>query len=150
MINDRADVCLISRADGVHLRSDGIPPSAARKILGPKKIIGVSCHSLQEVLFAESDGADFATLGPLYDTPSKRSWGAPLGLSLFQSIAEKVNIPVYGLGGIGLEQVQDVMLAGAHGIAMISAISTSPSVKESVEKILTQIKIAKMDRRYRR
>jgi thiamine-phosphate pyrophosphorylase len=145
-INERADVCLASGADGVHLRSDSIPPSAVRKILGVKRLIGVSCHSLEELRFAESEGADFATLGPLFFTPSKQKWGMPMGLGLFQTLIEKVKIPVYGLGGVGLEQVRDVMRAGASGVAMISAISTSRDVKETTENVLAEIYRTKIHR----
>jgi thiamine-phosphate pyrophosphorylase len=145
-INDRADVCLASGADGVHLRSDSIPPSAVRKIIGVKRLIGVSCHSLEELQFAESEGADFATLGPLFFTPSKQKWGRPMGLTRFKMMIEKVKMPVYGLGGVGLEQIPDVIRAGAYGVAMISAISTSRDVKETTEKVLAEIHQTKFPR----
>jgi thiamine-phosphate pyrophosphorylase len=143
LINDRADVCLSVGADGVHLRSDSLPPSAVRKMIGPNRLIGVSCHSLGEASFAEAEGADFITLGPLFFTPSKSKMGTPLGLVLFKSIVEKVKIPVFGLGGIQLSHLPGVMEAGAGGIALISAILTAPSVKETTRDFLTRIKSSK-------
>ncbi len=143
LVNDRIDVCLTVRADGVHLRSDSIPPSAARGILGKKKIIGVSCHSLEEVLFAEKEGADFVTLGPLFSTPSKQGLGNPMGLALFQSIIAKIKVPVFALGGIRLEHVQSAIKAGAHGIALISAILTSVDVKKGAESFIEKIQASK-------
>lgn len=145
LINDRIDVCLTVGADGVHLRSDSIPPSAARGILGEKKIIGVSCHSLEEVLLAEKEGADYATLGPLFFTPSKQGLGEPMGLDRFQSIVSKVKIPVFALGGIRLEHVQSAIRAGAHGVALISAILTSTDVKKEAEKFIEEIRASKKE-----
>jgi thiamine-phosphate pyrophosphorylase len=145
-INDRVDVCLTTGADGVHLRSDSMPPSAARKILGKKKMIGVSCHNLSEVLFAEEEGADFVTLGPLLFTPSKQGFGDPLGFELFQSIAERAKIPVFALGGVRLEHVQSAIRAGAYGIAVISAILSVPEVKKVTEELLRELRKIKSGR----
>lgn len=139
-INGRLDVCLTSDADGIHLQSDGIPPSAARKILGKKKMIGVSCHTLNEVLYAEKEGADFVTLGPLFYTSSKQAFGDPMGLPLFQSIVKQVKIPVYALGGLRLHLVQDALKAGASGIALISAISTAPDVRQCAENFVREVR----------
>src|SRR6476646_7194148 len=74
-INDRVDLVMALGADGVHLRCDSMPVQAARRVLGPNRLIGMSAHSVGEVLKAEADGADFAVLGPIYDTPSKRRYG---------------------------------------------------------------------------
>ena len=142
-INDRLDVCLSAGADGVHLRADSFSPSVARRILGPQKLIGVSCHSLEEALSAEKEGGDFITLGPLYFTPSKQAMGEPIGLPLFQSILEKVKIPVFALGGIQLARVEETLRAGASGVALISAVLNAPDVCEATRNFLAQIRRTK-------
>ncbi|MBI1821330.1 MAG: thiamine phosphate synthase [Nitrospirae bacterium] len=139
-INDRMDVCLSVGADGVHLRSDSLSPSVARRILGPERLIGVSCHSLEEALFSEEKGADFITLGPLYFTPSKQKMGEPLGLALFKSIVEKVKIPVFALGGITVNRVEEILHAGASGVACVSAVLNAPRVREAAQEFLAQIR----------
>lgn len=136
-INERADVCLAVDADGVHLRSDGLPPPEARKILGPQKLIGVSCHTLEEAERAEAGKADFITLGPVYATPSKAGLGEPIGLSLFQSVAGKIAIPAFALGGIGPGQAGEVMRYGAKGIAVISALMSAPDPEKEARTLFS-------------
>ncbi|MHB8483732.1 MAG: thiamine phosphate synthase [Nitrospiria bacterium] len=143
LINDRLDVCLSVGADGVHLRSDSFSPSVARRILGPQKLIGVSCHSFEEALLAEKEGGDFITLGPLYITPSKQAMGEPLGLPLFQSILEKIKIPVFALGGLQLSRVEETLRAGASGVALISAVLNAPDVCRETQRFLAQIQRTK-------
>ncbi len=140
LINDRMDVCLSVGADGVHLRSDSLSPSVARRILGPERLIGISCHSLEDALFAEEKGADFITLGPLYFTPSKQKMGEPLGLNVFKSIVEKIKIPVFALGGINLNRVEEILRAGASGVAGISAVLNVPGVCEAAQEFLARIR----------
>ena len=134
------DVCLSVGADGVHLRSDSLSPSVARRILGPERLIGISCHSLEDALFAEEKGADFITLGPLYFTPSKQKMGEPLGLNVFKSIVEKIKIPVFALGGINLNRVEEILRAGASGVAGISAVLNVPGVCEAAQEFLARIR----------
>ncbi|HET9553535.1 MAG TPA: thiamine phosphate synthase, partial [Anaeromyxobacteraceae bacterium] len=79
LVNDRLDVALAAGADGVHLPSAGVPPAEARRLLGPAALVGVSCHGESDVRRALEGGASFATFGPVWDTPSKRAYGAPVG-----------------------------------------------------------------------
>ncbi|MGB8932181.1 MAG: thiamine phosphate synthase, partial [Anaeromyxobacteraceae bacterium] len=80
VVNDRIDVALAAGADGVHLPSAGIPVAEARRLLGPEVLLGCSCHSLADVEAAIAGGASYATFSPIYDTPSKRQLGAPVGV----------------------------------------------------------------------
>ncbi len=77
LINERADIARDVRADGVHLQESGISVAAARKIIGPERLIGVSCHSLDSAKSAQKSGADFITFGPVFFTPSKAVYGKP-------------------------------------------------------------------------
>lgn len=124
-INDRADVALAVGADGVHLGSSGMPVPAVRRIIGGDMRIGVSVHSSGEVSRAAEEGADFITLGPIFETPSKMQYGAPLGTDLLRSAVEKKTVPVFAIGGIREDRIKEVMDAGADGIALISGILAS-------------------------
>lgn len=120
LINDRLDVALAAGADGVHLPSAGVPPEDARRLLGPAALVGVSCHSEADVRRAREGGASFATFGPVYDTPSKRPYGAPVGLAALR-VAARQGLPLVALGGIDAARAAEVRAAGAHGVAAIRA-----------------------------
>ncbi len=139
MINDRADIAVLSDADGVHLGQKSVSALDARILLGEGKLIGVSAHSLEEALAAEAEGADYITLGPVFHTPSKAAWGDPVGVGLLQKAVEKVSIPVYAIGGIREERLDAVLSAGAAGVAVISAILGQDDVKESAGRLLAAL-----------
>jgi thiamine-phosphate pyrophosphorylase len=120
IVNDRLDVALAAGADGVHLPSAGVPPAEARRLLGPGALVGVSCHSADDVRRARDAGADWATFGPVFDTPSKRRYGAPLGLAALGDAA-RLGLPVVALGGVEPGNVAAVRAAGARGVAAIRA-----------------------------
>lgn len=122
LINDRVDIALGVRADGVHLPQEGIPPSAVRKLVGPDLLIGASTHSLAEARDAETEGADFVVLGPVFETPSKLRYGPPVGIEALRQVARELSIPVFAIGGIDAGRVPEVLGAGAHGVAVISAL----------------------------
>jgi thiamine-phosphate pyrophosphorylase len=118
-INDRADVGL-ALGVGVHLRANSIDGGDARRLLGPKALIGCSAHGPEEVLAAT--GADFATIGPVFDTPSKRELGTPIGLEGITRAAAASPLPLFALGGIDLHTGRLALAAGAQGLAAIRAI----------------------------
>lgn len=120
VVNDRIDVALAAGADGVHLPSAGIPPADARRLLGREWLVGVSCHSSLDVARALAGGADFATFGPIFETPSKRPYGAPVGTERLAEAA-RLGLPLLGLGGVDLSNAAAVLEAGASGLAAIRA-----------------------------
>ena len=128
-INDRADVAVCVDADGVHLGHLGLPPYAVSKVIGDGRLIGVSAHSEAQSSAAAEQGADFITLGPVFDTPSKRSYGAPLGTALLRRAATTVSVPVFGIGGIKRENLTEVLSAKAAGVALISGILAEKDVR---------------------
>ncbi len=119
-MNDRLDIALALGLDGVHLPQASFKADDARRLLGPRRLIGVSCHSLAEVQEAKERGADYATFGPLFDTPSKREFGPPVGLGLLGR-AVSLELPLYGLGGVTSFNAAQVKRHGAHGVAVIGA-----------------------------
>ncbi len=122
LINGRVDVALAAGADGVHLGVGSIPPGEARRLLGPRALIGCSTHSAAEAAEAESGGADFVTFGPVYATPSKAAYGPPVGVDALRRVCAAARLPVFALGGIGPRNVGEVVAAGACGVAAISAV----------------------------
>lgn len=139
-VNDRVDLCLALDAEGVHLPSSGFPVTVAREILGGSKLIGVSCHSMEEVQRAEWEGADFALLGPVYDTPSKRAYGLPLGIDVFKKVRRSAAIPLFAIGGVDRSKLKEVIDAGADGVAVVSAILSSPDVYRECRQLIDEIK----------
>jgi thiamine-phosphate pyrophosphorylase len=119
-LNDRVDVALAAGADGVHLPSAGIPPGEARRLLPRGAVVGVSCHSRADVARALEGGADYATFGPVFDTPSKRAHGPPVGLAALRQAAE-VGLPLVALGGIDPARAPEVVAAGVRGLAVLRA-----------------------------
>jgi thiamine-phosphate pyrophosphorylase len=120
LVNDRLDVALAAGADGVHLPAAGVPAADARRLLGPAALVGVSCHSAAEVARARDGGASFATFSPIYDTPSKRAYGPPLGIAALREAA-RLGLPLVALGGVDAGRVAEVRAAGASGVAAIRA-----------------------------
>ena len=140
LINDRVDLVLATRASGVHLRADSMPVKEARKCLGAGYLIGKSVHSAEEVRRSEQEGADFVVLGPVYETPSKRQYGPPLGVRVIREASEHCTIPVYAIGGMTPARVENVMAAGAAGVAAVSSIFQAASPREAVTAYSTQLR----------
>lgn len=122
IINDRVDIAVASDADGVHLGQKDLPLREARKIIGKDKIIGISVNSVEEMKIAEIRGADYLGAGPIFPTGSKADLDPFLGIEGLRAIAQKTYLPVLAIGGIDHINTQDVIKAGADGIAVISAI----------------------------
>jgi len=137
LINDKIDVALAVGADGVHLGEHSQPTEVVRHSLGRKMLIGVSTHSSNEIQNACQKGADFVTFGPVYATPSKAVYGAPQGLQALAEACMQSPLPVFALGGITPERAAGVRAAGAHGIALISAIIASASPKSAAKAFST-------------
>jgi thiamine-phosphate pyrophosphorylase len=139
VINDRIDVALVLDGVGVHLRSNSLPVSVARRLLGEQRLLGISAHSLDEAMQAESQGADYVVLGPVYETPSKQAFGPPLGLERVEEVCRRVRIPVIGIGGVTPARARDVRRAGAFGVAVITAILGATDVESAAREMLEAV-----------
>ena len=139
-INDRVDIALSVNAEGVHLGNSSMPAHAAKRVAGGNLLIGTSVHSLEEAAKAEKDGADFITLGPVFETPSKMRYGKPLGTDILGLARDEVSIPVFAIGGIKTDRVDRVLQSGAYGIALISDVLTSNDIKTTTEEFLRLLK----------
>ncbi len=128
-INDRADIASMAGADGVHLTETSVQASEVKNNF-PELIVGVSTHSLEGACFAETQGADFITFSPIYETPSKTGYGPPQGLDLLRQVTRSVHLPVLALGGITLHRVPECLEHGAFGVAVVSDIWDSMDIKQ--------------------
>jgi len=138
LVNDHADIAAAVDADGVHLGQDDLPISAARKLLGKNKCIGISTHSPDEARSAEAEGADYIGFGPLFPTSTKDA-GRVQGIRNLAVIRSMVTVPVIAIGGISLANIREVLSNGADGAAVISALLTAPDLKIEAERMLRAI-----------
>ncbi len=122
IVNDRIDVAIAAEADGVHLGQDDFPIGLARKLLGEGPIIGASAATREEIETCIREGADYVGFGPIYPTGSKDDAGTVTGIDFLKQIVASTIVPVIAIGGIALKNADPVMAAGAHGIAVISAV----------------------------
>ncbi len=127
LVNDRADVAAAVDADGVHLGQDDLPVEAARRLLGPSKLIGVSTHSLAQAQEAWERGADYLGVGPVFPTTTKPEAEA-MGLSLVAQAAGGVGVPFVAIGGINPSNIREVLRAGARRVAVVRAVASAPDV----------------------
>ncbi len=147
VINDRVDVALAVKADGVHLGDEDMPAAEARRLLGESAIIGQTIHSVHEAeTFPISDADNFG-VGAVYATPSKQRDLPPIGPDGFGEIrralaARAPGKPVAGIAGITWENCQPVMAAGADGVAVISDIFMADDVEAATRRLATAIRTA--------
>ncbi len=108
IVNDRVDIALAIDADGVHLGQDDFPVNLARKVMGSEKLIGVSTHSLDQLLSAQKEDCDYIGLGPIYTTDSKPG-SRPIGIDYLKEINKSVELPCFAIGGINITNVNNVI-----------------------------------------
>ena len=142
IMNDRVDVAIAVDADGVHLGQDDMPFQEAKRILGPGKIIGLSTHSLEQAIEAQKLGADYIGVGPVYPTNSKADLSPIVGLDLVSRVSKNVTIPFVAIGGINKNNVEQVIKAGAPGIAVITAVTGAKDITGAAKELNDQIRKA--------
>ncbi len=140
LVNDRLDVALATLADGVHLRVNSLPAVEVRQTVSRKGLkdflIAVSTHSLAEAKAAAAAEADFIVCGPVFDTSSKREFGAPLGLEQFAEICQSISIPTLALGGVNLANFREPLQRGASGIAAIGLFTQTETLDSTIQTLL--------------
>lgn len=138
IINDRVDIALALKADGVHLGQTDIPAEAARRLLGQEVIIGFSTHNIQQAKLAASCPVDYLAFGPVFQTSSKENPDPSTGLSVLRELqAIKGSLPLVAIGGITLLNAAEVLKAGANAVAVIAELIANPAkIAENMSKML--------------
>lgn len=139
IVNDRLDVALACGADGVHLGQDDIRVDVARQIAPPGFIIGISVGTVDEAVRAEEEGADYIAISPVFSTASKNDAGPGRGLDIVREIRRRVSVPVIAIGGINLENVCEVIAAGADGVAVISVVVGSRNIIATARELSKRV-----------
>jgi thiamine-phosphate pyrophosphorylase len=144
IVNDRVDVALAVDADGVHVGQDDLPAAVVRDLIGNEKILGVSARSLEEAVRAERDGANYIGFGPVYEARgTKPDTIEPLGLEALHEVCRTCRVPVIAIGGINDGNVEEVIDAGADGVAVISGVVSALDVVEATRRLKSLIRRAK-------
>ncbi len=137
LVNDRLDIALLSKADGVHLGQDDIPCHTAREISGKDFIIGISTHNMEEAATALKDGADYIGFGPIFSTPTKSEAAEPRGVEQLKELISEIDIPTVAIGGINDKNIEDVFDTGASAVAMVSNILNSKDICAKVKRLVS-------------
>lgn len=136
LVNDRADVARAAACDGVHLTAQSLEARVVRSAFGEGFVVGASAHSLREAREARDGRADFVVFGPVFDTPSKRAYGPPLGLGALREAAHALApLPVLAVGGINAWNALDAVRAGASGVAAIRMFAESGDLAGTVRAL---------------
>ena len=131
IVNDRCDLALAVEADGVHLGQEDLPLEQARRLLGPRRLIGVSTHRPEQVTQATLDGADYLGYGPIFGTASKADHEPVVGIAGLKAVRGLTLLPIFAIGGIKPDAVEAIKAAGADGVAVISAVAGAPDVRDA-------------------
>ena len=129
IINDHPQVAKNAGAEGVHVGQDDLSVQEAREQAGPDVIVGKSTHSLEQAAAAQKEGADYIGFGPLFATPTKPDY-APIALDLIVEAHRRVQLPIFCIGGIKLENLAQVIAAGAQRVVIVSGLLSAPNIVE--------------------
>ena len=149
IINDRLDVALAVKADGVHVGQDDMPYEIARKLMGPEAIIGISVETWEDVQKAEGLDVDYLGVSPVFATPTKTDTKKPWGLEGLIRIRAFSRHPLVAIGGLNTSNAEAVVMAGADGVAVVSAICASPDPYAASRELSSIIDSALANRPHR-
>ena len=139
IVNDYVDIAFAVNANGVHLGQEDMPVKEARQIMGKRKLIGISTHTLNQAINAQEAGADYIGFGPMFHTETKDA-GHPRGIKALRGIKKHIDIPIVAIGGITWENVNEVLNAGANTVAVASGILTG-NIKVNFNKFMEAVNI---------
>ena len=134
IINDRLEVALASRADGLHIGQDDGEVADARAALGPDTILGLSVQTHEQLARLDAGRLDYLGLGPVFATATKQDHAAPLGVDGLAALAAASPLPTVAIGGLKVEHIEAVRRAGADGLAVVSAICGTPDPEAAARR----------------
>lgn len=141
IVNDHVDIALLCEADGVHVGQDDLPLAAVRKLVGPKRIIGVSTHRRSEADAAFAGGADYIGVGPIFATQTKATT-PPVTFAYLEEIAPISPIPFVTIGGINEKTVSEAVRRGARCCVIVSDITLAEDIPAKIARLRTLIREA--------
>ena len=141
IIDDHIELVLALDADGVHLGQDDFPIEEARNILSPDVIIGATATTLAQAIDASEAGANYVGFGPVFPTSSKANPAKVKGLAGLEEVCKAIPIPVIAIGGIKTDRIADIMQAGAHGIAVMSAVCNSEDPVKATRQLAEAVNL---------
>lgn len=133
IVNDDVDVALEVNADGVHVGKGDASIEDCRRVLGLDKLVGYSSHSLEEALDAEKRGADYVAFGAIFSTSNKGPNHPIQGIGRLKEVVESLKVPVVAIGGVGRDNIKEVLATGVASVAMISALAGGPTPRDRIE-----------------
>jgi thiamine-phosphate pyrophosphorylase len=134
IINDRADIAVASHADGVHLGQDDLPIAATRRLVGPRALVGRSTHSLDQARQAVLEGANYLGVGPTFPSTTKQ-FDSFTGLELLRQVASEIRLPAFAIGGIGVDNLPDVLACGIRRVAVAGALKTPAALAQLLAQL---------------
>ncbi len=140
IVNDHIDIAMLVDADGVHIGQEDLPLSEVRKLIGSKKIIGLSTHSPEQARTAVELGADYIGVGPIFATKTKEDVCAPVGYEYLDFVAQNINIPFVAIGGIKRHNINEVVKHGAKCCALVSELVGAENIVERVAEVRKAMK----------
>ena len=141
IVNDRCDLAMAVNADGVHLGQEDLPIAYARQLMGTRKIIGLSTHTVTQVHDAITAQPDYIGFGPIYRTATKMDHDPVVGLEGLRAVRGLTTLPLFAIGGLTADTSREAMAAGADGVAVISAILNAPDLKAAIRKFQASLAI---------
>ena len=142
IINDRLDIALAVKADGVHLGQDDLPLPEARKLLGNKMILGASVHDHEEFEIALKGNPDYWGVGTIYPSSSKTELQST-GIKIIEQLRLKTRLPLIAIGGIAVENLEPAIRAGADGVAVISDLFAKQDIRGRAKEFDKRVKQVK-------
>jgi thiamine-phosphate pyrophosphorylase len=143
-VNDRPDIAFLAGASGVHVGQDDLDVEQARKVIGPDRWVGVSTHNREQFVKAASGSADYIAIGPIYATGTKEEPDPVVGTELISQLRPLTDKPIVAIGGIRLEQAEEVLRAGANCVAVISDILLAANPQERARRFVQRLEAVKL------
>lgn len=144
IVDDRLDIALAVGADGVHLGRLDLPLEAARRV-APTLILGASTHNLSEALVAQDAGANYVNIGPIFPTRTKAVPTGAVGPEMIEVIAPYLRVPFTCMGGITKDNIREVLRRGARHVAVVTAVTAAPDVRDAAAELRTLIQEGRLD-----
>jgi thiamine-phosphate pyrophosphorylase len=136
IVNDRFDIALAAKADGVHVGPNDVPVDVIRRCVPESFVIGASCDDVDEARRLEAAGADYLGCGTVYATRTKTDAGAAIGVAKIRELVSAVSIPVVAIGGVTTGRAHELSGTGAQGIAVVGAVMSAPDPEAATRKLL--------------